>query len=187
MMRKWISIFLLMLSLSICLTGCSELGSGLLKEFEDNKDGIKSELEELKEGIKDEFNDWVGSISKYSITKDWDLTGKRELGVDDYVGNYEAEYHQFHGKEYIFGGTLVDREKGNALKATYSLNIQSGTVTLYWLSSMEDHIISGEKEVHKITEENGNGVYDFTMPAGDNFIVLKGDNFTGSLSLKVES
>ena len=52
MMRKWISIFLLMLSLSICLTGCSELGSGLLKEFEDNKDGIKSELEELKEGIR---------------------------------------------------------------------------------------------------------------------------------------
>lgn len=185
-MRKLISVFLLMLSMTLCLTGCSELGSGLIRELEDNKDGIKSELEELKEGLKAEFNDWAGSISKYSITKDKVLAGKREVGDDDYVGSYEAEYHQFNGKEYIFGGTLVDREKGNALKITYSLHIQSGSAALYWLGSPDDHILSGDKEVHMITEVAVNDVYAFTMTAGDNFIVLKGDNFTGSLSMKVE-
>ena len=37
-----------------------------------------------------------------------------------------------------------------------------------------------------IAEVTDEGVYEFTFNAGDNFIVLKGDDFTGSLSLKVE-
>lgn len=184
-MRKWISVFSLMLLLITCLTGCSELGSGLIRELEDHEDGIKSELEELKEGFREELNDWAGSISRYSITKDQDLAGKRELGADDYVGNYEAEYHQFHGTEYLFGGTSVDREQGNALKVTYSLTIRSGKAALYWLGSPKEHIISGDKEIHTIAEVNGSDVYEFTMSPGDNFIVIEGDNFTGSLSLKV--
>lgn len=132
-MRKWISVFSLMLLLITCLTGCSELGSGLIRELED----------------------------------------------------HEAEYHQFHGTEYLFGGTSVDREQGNALKVTYSLTIRSGKAALYWLGSPKEHIISGDKEVHTIAEVNGSDVYEFTMSPGDNFIVIEGDNFTGSLSLKV--
>lgn len=37
-----------------------------------------------------------------------------------------------------------------------------------------------------ITEVTADDVYEFTMSPGDNFIVLEGSDFTGSLSLKVE-
>ena len=37
-----------------------------------------------------------------------------------------------------------------------------------------------------IAEETAEGVYRFTFDAGYNFIVPKGDDFTGSLSLIVE-
>lgn len=182
-MRRLIPLLLVMLT---CLTGCADLGSGIIKELEDNKEGIKSELEELRDGLKDEFDDWAGAVSKYSITKDKDLKGKRKLGSDNYVGSYEAQYTRFNGKEYIFGGTSMERDNGAELKVTYSLIIQSGTAALYWLGSPEEHIISGDKEIHTIAEVTAGDVYEFTMTPGDNFIVMEGSNFTGSLSLKVE-
>ena len=184
--RRFIPALLLVVTLMFCLTGCSDIGRGLLNELEDNKEGIKSELGELKDGLKAEINEWMGFASKYAITKDKDLKGERKLGVDEYAGSYEASYTQFNGKEYIFGGTLLKREFGTALKAAYSLKIQSGTAALYWLGSPDSHIISGDKEVHMITKTTADDVYEFTMTAGDNFIVLEGNDFTGSLSLKVE-
>lgn len=57
---------------------------------------------------------------------------------------------------------------------------------MYWLGSPESHIISGDKEIHMIIEVTAADVYEFTMPPGDNFIVLEGSDFTGNLSLKVE-
>ena len=89
MLRKLISALLLLVIVMTCLTGCgTDLIRGIIKEYEDNKDGIKSELHELKDGIKNEFNDWMSSISRYSLTRDKSLKGKRELGIDDYVGNH---------------------------------------------------------------------------------------------------
>lgn len=187
MLRKWISVLLLLTVLMTSLTGCGmDLVHGIIKEYEDNKDGIKSELHELKDGIKNEFNDWMCSISQYCLTEDNNLKGEREFGVDDYVGSYEAEYIRFNGEEYIFGDTSMERENGSTLKVTYSLNIKSGTAALYWLGSTDEHIIFGDKDEHIITEVTAEDVYEFTFNVGDNFIVLKGDDFTGSLSLKVE-
>lgn len=187
MLRKLISALLLLAIMMTCLTGCStNLIHGIIKEYEDNKDGIISEFRELKDGMLNEFNDWMDSITQYKLTEDKKLKGERELGMNDYVGSYEAEYIRFSGEEYIFGGTLPDRKNSNTLKVTYSLNIKSGKAALYWLESVDGHIILGDKEQHMIAEVTAENVYRFTFDAGYNFIVLKGDDFTGSLSLKVE-
>lgn len=187
MLRKLISGLLLTAVLMTGLTGCGmDLARGIIREYEDNKDGIKKELHELKDGIKNEFNEWMGAASQYRLTEDKSLKGERESGIDDYVGSYEAEYTRFNGEEYIFGGTSMERENGSTLKVAYSLNIKSGTAALYWLGSTDEHIISGDKEEHMIAEATARDVYEFTFHAGDNFIVLKGDDFTGSLTLKVE-
>ena len=98
-------------------------------------------------------------------------------GADDYVGTYEAEYEQFTGEEFIFGGTSLKRKEGSDLQATYSLTIQSGTAVLYWLDG-EDNIV--------FTDVSDEGDYEFTIHAGKNFIVLAGGQFTGSLALTVE-
>ena len=177
MIRKFISLMILGFLLLTCLTGCGELGQGMIKEFEDNKDGIRRELGELWDGFLDEFNDWTDSFATHSITKDNRLVGERKKGADDYVGTYEAEYEQFTGEEFIFGGTSLKRKEGSDLQATYSLTIQSGTAVLYWLDG-EDNIV--------FTDVSDEGVYEFTIHAGKNFIVLNGEQFTGNLTLTVE-
>lgn len=151
----------LALCLLFSLTGCGNAKDG--KEWKDN--------------ILNGYNDWMQSFSKHALTKDSKLQGEKTKGDDAYVGSYEAEYEKFNGEEYIFGGTALERDNGNNLKATYSLKITSGSATLYWLES-------GEK--HTIANADSDSTLDFTISSGDNYIVLDGDNFSGSLTLKVE-
>lgn len=187
MTRKWISLLPLLGALTICLTGCGvDLARGIIREYEDNKESIQGEIHELIDGAKDEISEWMSSASSYALTGEKSLKGTRKTGIDDYVGSYEAEYKQFNGEEYIFGGTSMERENGSSLKATYSLHVQSGTAVLYWLGSKEEHILFGEKEKHVIAEGTDEDIYEFTFSAGDNFIVLEGEDFSGELSLTVE-
>ena len=81
-------------------------------------------------------------------------------------------------REFIFGGTALERDNGSNLEATYSLTITSGKATLYWLSSGEEHIIS-ERKAQTI-------LIKFTLSSGDNYIVLRGDDFSGNLELTVK-
>lgn len=176
MMRKLISAAVSVLLL-VSLAGCgTDLRKGLIKEYKDNIDEIRQELEELWDGLLTEINDWSESFATQSITKDQDLTGKRERGADNYVGTYEATYTQFDGEEFIFGGTSFKHIDGSDLYATYSLTIQSGEATLYWME--------GDNKI-VIAETSDEGVYEFTIHAGKNFIVLEGEMFTGTLALKV--
>ncbi len=176
MMRKFIPVAVSVLLL-VNLAGCgTELGDGFIKEYEDNKEEIHQELSELWDGFLEEVNDWSESLATHSITKEQELIGNRERGADNYVGTYEASYTQFDGEEYIFGGTSLKRGDGSDLCATYSLTVQSGEATLYWME--------GDNKI-VIAEASDEGVYEFTIHAGKNFIVLEGEMFTGTLTLNV--
>lgn len=181
MFRKSIvSGCLALLILLTGLTGCSltrELAGGVVKELKENEDGIRRELVELWNGFLDEVNDWAEAAARRSVTEDAALKGERRKGADNYTGSYEADYERFTGEEYIFGGTVLKRRNGNDLRAVYSLSVQSGTAALYWLDGEEEHLIA---------DASGSGRYEFTIHAGGNFIVLKGEDFTGGLSLTVE-
>lgn len=178
MMRKIVSAALFIVLLT-GLAGCvTDLGAGIIKELEDNQEGIHQELGELWDAFLEEANEWSESFATHSITSDDDLTGNREKGIDDYVGTYEADYSEFDGKEYIFGGTLLKRQDGSDLCAVYSLTIQSGEARLYHMDGCDEIILAD------ITQE---GTYEFTIHAGKNFIVLDGTQFTGSLTLTVSS
>lgn len=84
MRHKSIFVLLLLLILLTSLTGCGmKLARGIIREYEDNKEGIKSELQELKDGFKEEINDWMGSVSRYSLTADENLVGERKSGADN--------------------------------------------------------------------------------------------------------
>ena len=142
MMRKLIPAAVSVLLL-VNLAGCgADLGKGLIKKYEDNKEGIPQELGELWDGFLVEANDWSESFATHFITKDQDLIGNREKGVDNYVGTYEVSYTQFDGEEYIFGGTTFKREDGGDLYAAYSLTIQSGEATLYWMEGDNKIVIA---------------------------------------------
>lgn len=177
MIRKLFFSAVLILVL-IGLAGCgTDLGAGIIKELADNQEGIRQELGELWEGFLEEANEWAESFATHSITSDHDLIGNREKGIDNYVGTYEADYSEFDGKEYIFGGTSFKRQDGRDLCAVYSLTIQSGAARLYRMDGCDEIVLAD------ISKE---GTYEFTIHGGKNFIVLDGTQFTGSLRLEVD-
>jgi hypothetical protein len=139
--------------------------------------GVSGDNKEWKDNAISGFNDWMQSFSRHALTKERKLQGEKEQGDDVYVGSYTAEYDQFNGEEYLFGGTALERDNGSSLKAIYTLKITSGSATLYWLEGGEENIIANA---------DADSSYDFTLCSGDNYIILKGDDFSGSLTLTVE-
>lgn len=176
--RKRIPILLLTAILVPVLTGCGlDLGQSVLAEFKDNKDGILDEARELWDSFLDEANDWADSMATQSITRDSKLAGKRQTGIDNYVGSYEADYDTFTGEEFIFGGTSLKRKAGRDLEVTYTLTVLSGRAILYWLDGDEEEVIASTTD---------QGMYEISLHAGKNFITLEGEEFTGSLRLTVD-
>ena len=68
-----------------------------------------------KDSIINGFNDFLHHASRYALTDEKDLAGERTAGADTYTGTYTAEYDNFSGTEYLFGGTGLERESGNEL------------------------------------------------------------------------
>lgn len=131
----------------------------------------------LKDTLINGYDDFIQSVSKHALTGDKDLMGERKHTNDEYTGTYEADYENFNGEEFLFGGTALERKDGSALKVTYTLEITQGTASLYRVASGEEYTI---------TDEDSDDVYEFTIGAGDNYIVLKGEDFTGALTITVE-
>ena len=160
-MRKIFSSIVLVLCLAFCVAGCSS---------NHNKGN-------LKDNLIDGWDSWMQSYSKHALTKEKDLQGKKEDGVDTYTGTYTATYDGFNGKEFIFGGTSLERDNGNCLQVTYKLSIIEGTAELNWITGNDEYTI---------VNDSSENTKEYTISPGDNYIVLKGENFSGSLELTVE-
>ena len=131
----------------------------------------------VKDNVINGFNDMLQHFSKYALTDENDLQGDKTKGEDTYTGSYTADYEDFNGEEYIFGGTALERDKGSDLTVTYELTVDSGTVKLYWRDKEEEKIIADASDT---------GTYSVTLEEGDNYLTLEGDDFCGSLRVTVE-
>ena len=151
-MKRILTVSLLSLCLILTITGCSG----------DN----------VKDNVINGFNDMLQHFSKYALTDENDLQGDKTKGDDTYTGSYVADYEDFNGEEYIFGGTALERDKGSDLTVTYQLTVDSGTVRFYWRDKEEEKIIADASDT---------GTYSVTLEEGDNYLTLEGDDFCGSL------
>lgn len=135
--------------------------------------------ENLKDNLLDGYNRLLQAGSKHALTNSSSLQGEKIKGNDTYVGSYTAEYEDFNGKEYIFGGTDLERGSGSSSRLTvaFRLKIISGKVCLTWIHSGSEYTIANADRNDTIT---------ITLGAGDNYIVLNGENFSGSLEMQVE-
>lgn len=158
--KVFISLFLV-LCLTVSFAGCSS----------------NHDKGSLKDNLIDGWDSWIQSFSKHALTKEKDLQGEKTKGVDEYTGTYTATYDGFNGKEFIFGGTALDRENGNHLQVTYKLTVEDGSAELNW--------IAGDDE-YSVANANSEDTKEYTISSGDNYIVLKGENFSGSLELTVK-
>ena len=158
--KKIVSV-LLVLSIVGCFSGC----------------GSNHDKGNLKDDLLDGWDRWMQSFSKHALTKGKDLQGEKDEGVDAYTGTYTATYDGFNGKEVIFGGTALNRENGNQLQVTYKLTIDDGSAELHWIAGNDEH---------SIANTSSEDTKEYTISSGDNYIVLKGDNFSGSLEVSVK-
>lgn len=137
---------------------------------------LKTCNESIKDVLIDEYDSFITNISKQALTAAEDLQGERIQDIDEYIGSYQAEYERFNGEEYLFGGTALKCKNGNNLNVTYTLTVTEGSAELYWLDA---------GEMHSIASQTTEDTYELTISAGDNYIVLKGDNFSGTLKMTV--
>lgn len=131
---------------------------------------------DIKDNLIDGFNGLLQHFSKYALTDKKDLQGKKTEGEDTYTGSYTAEYDDFSGTEYLFGGTGLERENGNELTVTYELTVESGSAELYWREGEEKHLIADTSQ---------SDTYSITLSSQDNYIVIFGENFQGTVDISV--
>lgn len=129
----------------------------------------KDEVLSFYEKTSEQFGDLVLTINSK-------LKGERNFGQDHYTGTYEVVYKNFNGAEIIFGGTTIDRED------------ESIHIKLEVSDSIGDlKIIYKLKEKEKVLAiQDGTYEYDFNVNDGSNYLIIKGNNYSGQVNIKIE-
>ena len=131
-----------------------------------------------KDEILNHYNNIVQSAGSIELTGKSSLQGEKEKGIDDYTGTYMADYANFSGTEYLFGGTSIKREAGKELSIDCALEVTEGTAKVFW--------ISGADEAVTLFETTGTYSDTITLPEGGNYIGIECENFTGNIELNIE-
>lgn len=133
-----------------------------------------------KDEILDNYNNVIQNAGEYELTGDSKLKGTRTYGVDSYVGTYKADYKDFSGIEYIFGGTSINRSNGNKIEIKCTSASKDGSVKLIFAS--------GSNEPEVLCEFNKNNEYSDTieLPDGRNYIGIECDGFSGNVDLIIK-
>lgn len=131
-----------------------------------------------KDEVLQTYNDTLQIAGSSLLTCDALLNGSKSNGVDEYTGDYQADYTKFSGTEYLFGGTSIERAAGKEIEITCTLDTTTGTANVFW--------ISGSNEPKTLLETDGTYTETITLPDGGNYIGVACENFTGSLDLCIK-
>ena len=131
-----------------------------------------------KDEILNHYNNIVQSAGSIELTGKSSLQGEKEKGIDDYTGTYMADYANFSGTEYLFGGTSIKREAGKELSIDCALEVTEGTAKVFWISGADEEVT--------LLETTGTYSDTITLPEGGNYIGIECENFTGSIELNME-
>jgi len=131
-----------------------------------------------KDEIIENYNEVLQEAGDGSLTKDSKLKGERSFGSDNYVGSYSADYDGFTGTETLFGGTALERNDGNKIEITCTLNIAEGTAKVVFESGTDDPQV--------LIESSGDYSETIELPSASNYIAVEGDGFTGSVELEIK-
>lgn len=95
----------------------------------------------VKDAILDAYSSLMDTAGSWALTPDRSLQGERVRGEDDYTGTYAADYEDFSGTELLFGGTTLNREAGNTVELTCSLDIEEGEAAIFLCSGSEEPVL----------------------------------------------
>ena len=145
--KRWRLLLTCGLLCALLLSGCS----GMMQALADGTDAVLNGLAEgtdqvagaladmtdaalgaaadatddsVKDALVDAYGSLVDTAGSWALMPDRSLQGERVPGEDDYTGTYAADYDDFSGTELLFGGTTLEREAGNMVELTCSLDIE---------------------------------------------------------------
>lgn len=127
-----------------------------------------------KDDTVNNYNNFLQDIAPNGLTKDSKLKGKREFGIDKYVGKYIANYVDDTKEETIFGGTTLNRKEGNSVKLKIKVKKKKGNI----------EIISNEGTTSVILI-NDTGEIEKTINVKEKsyYLKIKVMNFTGNVEI----
>ena len=199
--KRWVPLLTCGLLCALLLSGCS----GVLQSLADGTDAVLGGLAEgtdqvtgaladmtdaalgaaadatddsVKDTLVGAYGSLVDAAGSWALTPDRSLQGERVRGEDDYTGTYEANYEDFSGTELLFGGTTLDREAGNSIELSCSLDIEEGEAAVFLCSGSDDPVIL----------LSGSGDYSSTIEVGggSTYIGVWGEEANGSASIQIE-
>ena len=199
--KRWVPLLTCGLLCALLLSGCS----GVLQSLADGTDAVLGGLAEgtdqvtgaladmtdaalgaaadatddsVKDTLVGAYGSLVDAAGSWALTPDRSLQGERVRGEDDYTGTYEANYEDFSGTELLFGGTTLDREAGNTIELSCSLDIEEGEAAVFLCSGSDDPVIL----------LSGSGDYSSTIEVGggSTYIGVWGEEANGSVSIQID-
>lgn len=199
--KRWVPLLTCGLLCALLLSGCS----GVLQSLADGTNAVLGGLAEgtdqvtgaladmtdaalgaaadatddsVKDTLVGAYGSLVDAAGSWALTPDRSLQGERVRGEDDYTGTYEANYEDFSGTELLFGGTTLDREAGNTVELSCSLNIEEGEIAVLLCSGSEDPVI--------LLSESGDYSSTIEVGGGSTYIGVWGEGANGSVSIQIE-
>ena len=199
--KRWVPLLTCGLLCALLLSGCS----GMMQALADGTDTVLGGLAEgtdritgaladmtdaalgaaadatddsVKDTLVGAYGSLVDAAGSWALTPDRSLQGERVQGEDGYTGTYEADYEDFSGTELLFGGTTLDREAGNTVELSCSLDIEEGEAAVFLCSGSDDPVIL----------LSGSGDYSSTIEVGggSTYIGVWGEEANGSASIQIE-
>ena len=199
--KRWTPLLTCGLFCALLLSGCS----GMMQSLADGTDAVLDGLAEgtdqvagaladmtdaalgaaadatddsVKDTLVGAYGSLVDAAGSWALTPDRSLQGERVRGEDDYTGTYEANYEDFSGTELLFGGTTLDREAGNTVELSCSLDIEEGEAAVFLCSGSEDPVI--------LLSESGDYSSTIEVGGGSTYIGVWGEEANGSVSIQIE-
>ena len=130
-----------------------------------------------KDGIINTYDSFLQDTSVNGLTKDNKLEGKREFGIDEYVGTYTAFYNNKTKEETVFGGTTLDRKEGNTITLKIKVEKQSGNIEIISNAGTESEILINDTgEIEKTVDVKEKSYY----------LKVKVTDFTGNVEIVAE-
>ena len=130
-----------------------------------------------KDDVINTYDSFLQDTSVNGLTKDNKLEGKREYGIDEYVGTYTAYYNNKTKEETVFGGTTLDRKNGNTIKLKIKVEKQSGNIEIISNAGTENEILLNDTgEIEKTVDVKGISYY----------LKVKVTDFTGNVEIVAE-
>ena len=199
--KRWVPLLTCGLLCALLLSGCSGVLQSLadgtnaalggLAEGTDQVTGALADMtdaalgaaadatdDSVKDTLVGAYGSLVDAAGSWALTPDRSLQGERVRSEDDYTGTYEANYEDFSGTELLFGGTTLDREAGNTVELSCSLNIEEGEIAVFLCSGSEDPVI--------LLSESGDYSSTIEVGGGSTYIGVWGEGANGSVSIQIE-